>query len=201
MTTLPPGPVAGIDEVGRGCLSGPVVAAAVVLPQGWSLAGLADSKAVPEGRRRALDTLVREACAFGIGSASVEEIERLNILRATFLAMRRALAALPARPVHVLVDGNRLPPGLGVPATCVVGGDATVPAISAASIVAKVHRDALMAELAAANPGYGWEANAGYGTPAHLDAIRRLGPTEHHRATFRGVREWLVPAQGTLSLG
>lgn len=191
---------AGIDEVGRGCLSGPVVAAAVVIPEGVAIPGLADSKVLSPARREELAREIHALCEVGIGSASVAEIDRLNILRATFLAMRRAVAELRVRPSRVLVDGNREPPGLGVPCACVVGGDALVPEISAASIVAKVHRDALMAELALRHPGYGWDENAGYGTLGHRDAIRRLGTTPHHRATFRGVREWLPQAQGVLAL-
>lgn len=194
------GRVAGVDEVGRGCLSGPVVAAAVVIPAGVDIPGLADSKAIAAPRREALAREILARCAVGIGEADVAEIDRLNILRATFLAMRRAVGRLSAPPALVRVDGNRAPPGLGIPCECVVGGDASVAEISAASIVAKVHRDALMASLALGHPGYGWDVNAGYGTPSHKAAIRDLGPTPHHRSTFAGVKEWIPQAQGALPL-
>jgi len=181
--------VAGVDEVGRGPLAGPVLAAAVILT--GPVPGLADSKALTAARREALAAVLRERGALvAVAAASVGEIERLNILGATHLAMRRAVARLPLRPDEVLVDGNR-PPGLDLPTRCVVGGDATVPAISAASIVAKVLRDWLMARLAARYPGYGWERNAGYPTSEHRAALARMGLTPHHRRGFgpcRGVR-------------
>jgi ribonuclease HII len=179
--------VAGVDEVGRGPLAGPVLAAAVVLPA-EPVEGLADSKALPPARREALARALRGRGALvAVGAASVAEIDRLNILGATHLAMRRAVARLPVRPDEVLVDGNR-PPGLDLPTRCVVGGDATVPAISAASIVAKVLRDRLMARLAARYPGYGWERNAGYPSAEHREALARLGLTPHHRRSFGPCR-------------
>jgi len=185
------GIVAGFDEVGRGPLAGPVVAAAVIFdPARLSprlAAELDDSKKVPAGRRRELAALVRETASFGIGEASVAEIDRLNILRATFLAMARARAALD-RPIDwALVDGNRPPDLAGCRVRCLVGGDGISLSIAAASVVAKVHRDALMTALAAAHPGYGWETNAGYGTASHLAALRHLGPTDHHRRSFAPV--------------
>lgn len=186
--------VAGVDECGRGCLAGEVWAAAVVIPD-WAAGGVsavADSKILAAAKREQLCEMLRTSCHAAIGTASLEEIEHLNILQATMLAMSRAVAALPVRPDHVLVDGNRVPKGLPCAATAVVGGDATVRAIAAASIVAKVGRDAAMASLHLAYPAYGWDRNAGYGTPEHLAAIRTHGPSPHHRRTFAGVREHLV---------
>lgn len=184
--------VAGIDEAGRGPLAGPVVAAAVVLPPGRPGRDLAavvrDSKQLAVGQRLVLAQKIRAAAAIGLGAASVAEIERLNILQATFLAMRRAVLALPQPATFVLVDGNRLPPGLGCDGEAVIGGDAGCASIAAASILAKVTRDRAMARLAAVYPGYGWERNAGYGTAEHRDALARLGPTPHHR---RGFAPWL----------
>lgn len=186
------GIVAGLDEVGRGPLAGPVMAAAVIIDPATLPAMLAcqldDSKKLSAVRRRRLAALVEESCTFAVAEASVEEIDRLNILGATFLAMRRALEGL-GRPVdHALVDGNRAPP-LPCPVRCVVGGDGLSLSIAAASVVAKVRRDRLMAELEGAYPGYGWGRNAGYGTRAHLDALRRLGPTPHHRRSFAPVAQ------------
>jgi ribonuclease HII len=184
----PDDPVAGVDEVGRGPLAGPVFAAAVILRV--PLEGLADSKQLTAGRREALAVTLREQALIAIGAASVAEIERLNILGATMLAMRRAVARLPLRPRAVLVDGNRAPP-LDLPTRCIVDGDALIPAISAASIVAKVLRDRLMCRLGARYPGYGWERNAGYGTREHRTALGSLGLTPHHRRGF-------APCQGEL---
>lgn len=189
------GLIAGIDEAGRGPWAGPVIAAAVVLDRARLdpelRAGLDDSKKLSPARRSELIGRI-EACAaigvahVGIGRAEVEEIDRLNILRATLLAMRRALDALPVRPDIALVDGNRAPE-LPCPARCIVGGDACSLSIAAASIVAKVTRDAEMAALARAHPGYGWERNAGYGTAEHRAALARLGPSPAHRRSFRPV--------------
>ena len=189
--------VAGVDEVGRGCLAGPVVAAAVVLDPRRHISGLADSKVVPVLERETLyATIVTAAKAWAVASVEPVEIDRLNILNATFLAMRRAIAALPVVPHHVRVDGNIVPPGLACSAEAIIGGDSSCRAIGAASIIAKVSRDALLAELDKAHPGYGWAKNAGYGTKAHLEAIRTLGVTEHHRRTFAGVKEWVRRAAG-----
>ena len=183
--------VAGLDEVGRGPLAGPVVACALVLDRARAAdyLGLDDSKRLSRVRREALLTVVERFGRIGLGRAEVAEIDAHNILRATMAAMERAVAALdtPA-PGHVLVDGNRLP-GLAVPATAVVKGDGKSLSIAAASIVAKVHRDREMAALAQVFPGYGWERNAGYGTADHRAALARLGPTPHHRMSFRPVRE------------
>lgn len=184
------GLIAGVDEVGRGPLAGPVVVAAVILRE--PLAGLADSKLLSIAARQRLSLLIRQQAMVAVAAASVAEIERLNILGATMLAMQRAVARLPVRPGQVLVDGNRAPE-FGIPARCVIGGDATVPEISAASIVAKVLRDRLMVRLAQRHPGYGWERNAGYGTAAHLAALDRLGLSRHHRLGFAPCARRLVP--------
>lgn len=184
-------PVAGVDEAGRGPLAGPVVAAAVILRPGAIPPGLDDSKALSPARRRALDAAIRAAATVGVGLAEVAEIDATDILRASLLAMRRALAALPEAPRLALVDGNRLPPDLPCRAEAVVRGDARCLSVAAASIVAKVARDAVMVALAQQFPGYGWERNAGYPTPAHLAALHRLGPTPHHRRTFAPVHKIL----------
>ena len=182
--------VAGIDEAGRGPWAGPVVAAAVIL-DGARLsselrAGLDDSKKLLPARRRELFATLSNCAQIGIGRAEVDEIDRLNILQATMLAMSRAVAALPVRPDLALVDGNRLPE-LSCPARAVVGGDARALSIAAASIVAKVSRDAEMVALAKTYPGYGFERNAGYGTAEHRVALGRLGVTKHHRRSFRPI--------------
>lgn len=189
------GVVCGIDEVGRGPLAGPVVAAAVILdparlPKAL-LERLDDSKKLSKRLREELAELVPATAAIGFGEASVEEIDRLNILQATFLAMRRAYDALGRECSHALVDGNR-PPRLPCPVRCVVGGDGLSLSIAAASVVAKVRRDAQMAELARSHPEFGWERNAGYGTAEHLDALKRLGPTPHHRRSFAPVAQHIL---------
>jgi ribonuclease HII len=187
--------VAGIDEAGRGPLAGPVMAAAVILPAKGLPPGLAgsidDSKALTARRREAALPEILSHCAVGIGTASVGEIDRINILQATFLSMRRALAALPNAPAIALVDGNRVPKDLPCPGRAIVGGDRRSLSIAAASIVAKVTRDRLMAELSERHPGYGWERNAGYGTREHLAALRDLGVTPHHRRSFAPVSKRL----------
>lgn len=183
---------AGIDEVGRGCLAGPVVAAAVILPEDFDLPGLTDSKQLTAHRRESYDLLIRErATAVSVGSATVEEIDRLNILGATFLAMERAIEGLEPRPEYLLIDGNRFRSHLEIPYETIVGGDGRVASIAAASIVAKVYRDRLMVRLAEEYPEYHWERNAGYGTAAHLAAIRSHGLTPHHRRTFAPCRPTL----------
>lgn len=184
--------VAGVDEVGRGPLCGPVVAAAVILDPARPITGLNDSKKLSEARReRLFDEIRDKALAWCIGRAEVEEIDRLNILQATFLAMQRAVEGLPVQPKLALIDGNRCPK-LAVPCAPVVGGDAKVPAIAAASILAKVSRDREMAELELRYPGYGLAGHKGYPTPAHLEALRRLGPTPIHRRSFAPVRALLA---------
>lgn len=184
------GIVAGIDEVGRGPLAGPVVAAAAIVDRARAPKSLLklidDSKKLSEARREAAyEAMIASGCVgYAIGEASVAEIDRINILQATFLAMRRALAALAERPDKVLVDGNRMPPDLGCAGECIVGGDAVSYSIAAASILAKVTRDRQMARLATEFPGYGWESNRGYGSAVHLRALEQLGPTPHHRMSF-----------------
>jgi len=183
--------VAGVDEAGRGPLAGPVVAAAVILPPGCCVDGATDSKALDPARRRALfQEIRRQALAVGVGAASPREIDRMNILAATTLAMDRALQALGIRPGHVVVDGLPVR-GLAWRHDAVVKGDARVHVVGCASIVAKVLRDGLMLRLAPRYPGYGWETNMGYGTPPHREALRTLGPTPHHRLTFAGVQREL----------
>ncbi len=180
--------VAGVDEVGRGPLAGPVLAAAVVLPRGIVIEGADDSKVLTADQRLELFERIRAvATCVGVGAASVREIDRRNILRATTVAMQRALNRLAVRPDHVVVDG--LPVKyLGREHEAVVDGDARVHSIACASIVAKVIRDRLMQRLAVRYPGYAWEKNVGYGTPEHLAAIDQLGVTPHHRLTFTGLQ-------------
>mgnify|MGYP005993669593 CR=1 FL=1 len=183
--------VAGVDEVGRGPLAGPVVAAAVILTREAIPDGLNDSKKLSAKRRDHLEPLLRQSALIGLGVASVEEIDDINILQASLLAMRRAVADLSIEPDHLLIDGNRLPTGLPCPATPVVGGDGVSPSIAAASIVAKNWRDNVMKEAAARFPGYGWETNAGYPTKCHKSALRDLGVTPLHRRSFAPVRDIL----------
>jgi ribonuclease HII len=179
---------AGVDEVGRGPLAGPVLAAAVILDPARPVAGLRDSKALTAEQRAGLAAEIRErALAWAVGRAEVAEIDALNILRASHLAMQRAVAGLSRAPELVLVDGH-LSPSFAAPAVALVGGDALMPAISAAAIVAKVARDAEMVTLAARYPGYGLERHKGYATREHLDALLALGPTPLHRRSFAPVR-------------
>jgi ribonuclease HII len=183
------GLVAGVDEAGRGPLAGPVVAAAVILDDEHPVRGVADSKALTARQRERLyDQIRAQALACSIGQASAAEIDELNILQATMLAMRRAVQGLRLKPALVLVDGNRLPM-LDVPMQAVVGGDALIASISAASILAKVHRDRLCAELDRRYPDYGFATHKGYPTPQHLAALRRLGACAEHRLSFAPVRE------------
>ena len=185
---LPPGRVAGVDEAGRGPLAGPVVAAAVILDPARSIAGLQDSKRLSAARREILyDQICDRALAWATGSASVAEIDSLNILQATLLAMQRAVAGLEPAAEHALVDGNRCP-DLACPATAIVRGDSLVAAISAASILAKVTRDREMLALDETYPGYGFASHKGYPSKAHLDALERLGVLPVHRRTFAPVR-------------
>jgi len=182
-----PEPICGVDEAGRGPLAGPVVAAAVILDPAKPIDGLRDSKQLAPARRRALAARIRsDALAWAIAAASVDEIDALNILQATLLAMRRAVAALQPAAASALVDGNRLPT-LSIPALACIGGDATQAAISAASILAKTARDEAMAQFDARFPGYGFALHAGYPTPDHLRALQRLGPCAFHRLTFAPV--------------
>ena len=188
--------IAGVDEAGRGPLAGPVVAAAVILDPARPIAGLADSKQLSAARRERLAVEIRaRALAWALGRAEVAEIDRLNILQASLLAMQRAVAALHIAPEKVLVDGNRCPP-LACPCQAIVKGDATVPAIGAASILAKVARDAELRELHDRYPQYDFARHKGYPTAAHLDALRRHGPCPEHRRSFAPVAAALESATG-----
>ena len=189
-----PGLVAGVDEAGRGPLAGPVVAAAVILDDLHPIKGLADSKKLTASRRDALfDEIRAKALCCSIAMASVEEIDQLNILQATLLAMRRAVEGLRLKPIRVLVDGNRLPV-LRIQAEAIVKGDSLVPAISAASILAKVHRDRLCADMDQQYPHYGFARHKGYGTAVHLAALQEHGACEQHRKSFRPVTDVLNKA-------
>jgi ribonuclease HII len=183
-----PDPVAGVDEAGCAPLAGPVVAAAVILDRRHFPRGIDDSKALSAKAREALCARLYKVAAVGVGIASVEEIDRLNILWARLLAMSRAVDALGLDPAMVLVDGNRCP-RWERPSLAIIGGDGKCRSIAAASIVAKVTRDAIMAEHARAHPGYGWERNMGYPTPEHIAALGRLGVTPLHRRSFAPVRQ------------
>ena len=185
---------AGCDEAGRGCLAGAVFAAAVILPPDFSNEQLNDSKQLSEKRRYALRPLIqREALAWAVGIVTPEEIDRINILNASFLAMHRAVDQLKIRPQHLLIDGNRFNPYAGIPHTTVVKGDGKYLSIAAASVLAKTYRDDYMNELAAQYPGYHWLENKGYPTKAHREAIRQLGVTPYHRRSFA-----LLPKQLSL---
>jgi len=180
--------ICGVDEAGRGPLAGPVFAAAVILEDPPRIKGLADSKKLSAKRRDALFEEIKSgAVAWAVASASVEEIDDINILQASLLAMRRAVRALNPQPAMILVDGLHVP-RVTMPARAIVQGDATVPAISAASILAKVARDAAMLELHNAYPGYGFDRHKGYGTALHMAALQRLGATPAHRRSFAPVR-------------
>ncbi|MEX0319863.1 MAG: ribonuclease HII [Ruegeria sp.] len=183
--------IAGVDEVGRGPLAGPVAAAAVILDPDRIPEGLNDSKKLTAKRREALDLALRQQAEVSVGQASVEEIDELNILRAAHLAMERAVAALDPAPDFLLIDGNMIPRGLGVPSQAVVKGDTRSVSIAAASIVAKIWRDQVMVDLAQQHPGYGWETNAGYPSKHHREALRNLGVTPHHRRSFKPVHNIL----------
>lgn len=184
--------VAGVDEVGRGPLAGPVVAAAVILDPSNPITGLADSKKLTEKRRERLDIEIREkALCWALGRAEVDEIDQLNILHASLLAMKRAVESLSMLPHHALIDGNRCP-SLSCSSEAIVGGDASVPAISAASILAKVARDREMVELDLVYPGYGLAKHKGYPTKVHIEALQTLGVSPIHRRSFGPVKRLLV---------
>ncbi len=187
---------AGCDEAGRGCLAGPVVAAAVILPPNSRIEALNDSKKLSEKTRRQLRPIIMDkAIAWAIGVVSPEEIDEINILNASYLAMQRAIDLLNPQPEHLLIDGNRYKPHNDIPFTCIVKGDGKYLSIAAASVLAKTHRDELMEQLANSFPGYGWEKNKGYPTTAHRSAISKLGITPHHRKSFT-----LLPKQLKLDL-
>lgn len=189
--TLLPNPIIGVDEVGRGCLAGPVFAAAVILPPDFKVRGVTDSKLLSEERREELAEKIQAVAQVGIGFASVGEIDRLNILQASFLAMRRAIENLGVGIGHVIVDGNQKISQLdsGFLQTTIIKGDLRATPIGAASIVAKVARDSMMKKLGEKYPVYGFEKHKGYAAPGHVEAIQRYGPCVHHRSTFAGVRE------------
>lgn len=192
--------ICGVDEAGRGPLCGAVVAAAVILDPAKPIAGLNDSKKLSAKKREQLAELIRrDALAWAVAEASVDEIDRLNILHATMLAMSRAVAALQPQPTEVLIDGNRVPPQLKIPARAIVKGDATEPAISAASILAKTTRDAQLMELDQRYPQYGFAAHKGYPTAAHLAALAKYGVTPEHRRSYAPVQNIL--SQGQLFAG
>lgn len=181
--------VAGVDEAGRGPLAGPVVAAAVILPEQYHLDGLTDSKKLSEKKReRLFDEIQDQAICFGIAEASIEEIDTLNILHASMLAMQRAINALPSKPSMLLIDGNRCPE-TDISAKAVVGGDGIEPAISAASILAKVTRDRLMKDMETCYPGYGFAKHKGYPTKAHREKLAELGPCAIHRRSYAPVQQ------------
>lgn len=175
----------GVDEVGRGCLAGPVVACAVILPDNFYLSGLRDSKKLSEAKRIEYSSFIRNSGAkVGIGIVSSNYIDTNNILEATYKAMHEAITRLGEKPTHIIVDGDRFREYESVPHTAVVKGDDKYMSIAAASVVAKVYRDELMSKLALEHPGYGWENNKGYGTPEHISGIREFGLTKWHRSTF-----------------
>jgi len=180
-----------MDEAGRGPWAGPVVAAAVILDRGNVPDGLNDSKKLTEKKRLALFDLIKASTKVGVGIGTVEEIDEINIARANDLAMERAIAALPSAPAFVLIDGNWVPRGLAIPARAIPKGDGLSLSIGAASIIAKVTRDQIMADLAKQHPGYGWETNKGYGTKTHSDALGTLGVTPHHRRSFKPIHKIL----------
>ena len=181
----------GIDEVGRGPWAGPVVAAAVILPKSFSTTGIDDSKKLSKKKREVLFQEITSNSEYGVGYGSVYEIDRYNILQATFLAMRRAVTNLKSVPSRALIDGNIIPPGLPCDAKSIVRGDSKVVSIAAASIIAKVTRDRLMANLAQLYPGYGWEKNFGYGVKEHREALKLLGITNEHRRSFKPIHNML----------
>jgi ribonuclease HII len=177
---------AGCDEVGRGCLCGPVVAAAVILPEDYANEFINDSKKLSKSNRENLFEEIKDAAlAWSIAEASVEEIDQINILHASFLAMNRAVKSLKLVPHHLLIDGNRFKTDLSIPFDCIVKGDGKFASIAAASILAKVYRDNLMSDFAKKYPGYGWEKNVGYPTKLHREGIIKLGLTPLHRKSFR----------------
>ncbi len=194
---LNPQPVIGVDEVGRGCLAGPVYAGAVIIPKGFGTSELTDSKKLSEKQREKLSSCILAACPVGLGFATVEEIGEMNILWASLLAMKRSVESLRQKVAHVLVDGNHKIPGLAFRQTTLIKGDLRAEPVAAASIVAKVCRDRLMKEFGEKYPGYGFEDHKGYGTFRHRQIIREKGPLEIHRNGFSGVREHL-PKKGLL---
>ena len=192
---LPYARIAGVDEVGRGPWAGPVLAAAVILDPDHIPDGLNDSKKLTPRKRTALANEIEAHAEVSFGEASVAEIDRINILQASHLAMRRAIRGLSITPDFALIDGNRMPDDLPCPAKTLIGGDAQAASIAAASIVAKVRRDALMIALAKSHPGYGWDTNKGYGTEAHRMGLFCHGVTPHHRRSFKPIHNILYPSE------
>lgn len=181
--------IVGVDEVGRGPLAGPVTAAAVIIKNPEPLLMVNDSKTLSAKKRDMLYDLIWQNAHVAVAHASVAEIDRLNILQATFVAMCRAVEKLPVQGSYAIIDGNKIPQGLNLPAECVVKGDAKVLSVAAASIIAKVTRDRIMAKLAQDHPHFGWESNAGYGSKTHMDALKQHGPTPWHRHSFAPVAQ------------
>jgi ribonuclease HII len=181
---------AGVDEVGRGCLAGPVYAAAVILDDSINIKILKDSKLVAKDKRELLANYIKKNSIWAIGKASVKEIDKINILQASLLAMKRAIKKLKKKPSHVLIDGNKVPDLKNYNLKAIIKGDQKIPSISAASIIAKVSRDKFLTTLARNNKGYGWEQNFGYGTKQHLKAIKKLGINKHHRKTFSPISKF-----------
>jgi ribonuclease HII len=185
---------AGTDEAGRGPLAGPVVAAAVIIPDDFDLIGIADSKLLDRTQREVQEIRIKAICAWAVAVNWTETVDRLNILHASLDAMRQAVLALGAVPVKVLVDGNQMVPGLEMPCETIVKGDGKVACIAAASILAKCERDRIMTEFAAEYPGYGFDRHYGYPTPEHFEALQRLGPCPIHRRSFGPVRDLIQPS-------
>ena len=181
--------IAGVDEVGRGSLIGPVYAAAVILKKSIDLKLLKDSKVLSKKKREYLSNYIKKNSTWSVGKASLKEIETINILQASLLAMRRAIEKLKRRPTHVLIDGNKIPKLKSYNIKSVIQGDKKIPSISAASIIAKVSRDKFVTKLSSKNKGYYWDKNYGYGTKQHLKALKKLGITKHHRKTFSPIKK------------
>ena len=182
--------IAGVDEVGRGSLMGPVYAAAVILNRSINIKLLKDSKLVAKNKRKLLSNYIKKNSIWAIGKASVKEIDKINILQASLLAMKRAVKKLKKKPSHVVIDGKRIPDLKNYNLKAVIKGDQKIPSISAASIIAKVSRDKFITTLARDNKEYGWDQNFGYGTKQHLKAIKKLGINKHHRKTFSPVSKF-----------
>ena len=178
---------AGVDEVGRGSLMGPVYAAAVILNRSIDIKLLKDSKSIAKDKRKLLSNYIKKNSTWAVGKASVKEIDKINILQASLLAMKRAVKKLKIKPSHILIDGNKVPDLKNYNLKAVIKGDQKIPSISAASIIAKVSRDKFISTLAKKNNGYGWDQNFGYGTKQHLKAIKKLGINKHHRKTFSPI--------------
>ena len=184
--------IAGVDEVGRGSLIGPVYAAAVILNKSINQKILKDSKSLTQEKRKLLSDYIKKNSIWAIGKASAEEIEKINILQASLLAMKRAIKNLKRKPSHVLIDGNKIPDLNNYNLKAIVKGDQKIPSISAASIIAKVSRDQFIVTLSSKNKGYHWDQNFGYGTKQHLKAIKKLGITKHHRKNFSPISKILM---------